>query len=107
MYKPHLYIICGLPFSGKTILAKYLTKRFGFVRVNFDDINEERGLGEKRNDEISDEDWQKTCEIAYDDIDQALAMGKTVVNDGANHSKAERDKLREIAKKYNVPTYVA
>ena len=30
MNETRLYILCGLPFAGKTTLAKELVKRFGF-----------------------------------------------------------------------------
>ncbi len=33
MQTPRLYILCGLPFSGKTTLAKELEKRLGFVLI--------------------------------------------------------------------------
>jgi predicted ATPase len=31
--KPTLYILCGLPFSGKTTLARALADRCGFVHT--------------------------------------------------------------------------
>jgi broad-specificity NMP kinase len=35
MSEPTLYILCGLPFAGKTTLAKELVKHFGFVHIVF------------------------------------------------------------------------
>ena len=38
MSEPTLYILCGLPFAGKTTLAKELVKHFGFVHIDIDQI---------------------------------------------------------------------
>lgn len=101
-----LYILCGLPFAGKTTLAKVLVEKFGFVRVDLDQINSERGLGDLNNDSISDSEWKKTYDESYRRVDQALADGKTVINDTANFTRQQRDKLREIADKHGVLTKV-
>ena len=59
-----LYIMCGLPFAGKTTLAKEMVKQLGIERVSIDEINGERGVW---NDEtgMSPEEWTKTYEEAY------------------------------------------
>lgn len=104
--KPMLYILCGLPFSGKTTLAKELVKRFGFIRVDLDQINTERGLGSKSNDDISDEDWKITYDESYKRVERVLAQGKIVINDTANFTRKQRDKLRTIATNHNITTKV-
>jgi len=38
-----LYILTGLPYSGKTTLTKELVKRFGFSSVSMDDVMDEKG----------------------------------------------------------------
>lgn len=43
MKTPRLYILCGLPFSGKTTLAKKLEKRLGFVLIDID-VNQHQWL---------------------------------------------------------------
>lgn len=83
-----------------------LGREFGFVRVDLDQINGERGLGGLANDDISDADWKNTYDESYKRVDQALSEGKTVINDTANFTREQRDKLRAIAKKYNIPTKV-
>lgn len=104
--KNRLYILCGLPFAGKTTLAKELVKCFGFVRIDLDEINSERGLGGLRNDEISDEEWKETYRISYERTEQYLREGRTVVNDTANFTKDQRDKLRAIADRAGVDSIV-
>ncbi len=81
MNKQRLYILCGLPFSGKSTLAKELVRQFGWVRVDLDQINSERGLGGLGNDDISNNDWRITYQMSYDAVDKALKEGKTVIND--------------------------
>jgi adenylate kinase family enzyme len=44
MSESKLYILCGLPFAGKTTLAKELVKRFGFVHIGIDQINTNFGV---------------------------------------------------------------
>lgn len=39
MEKSTLYILCGLPFSGKTVLTKKLIEKLGYASVNIDDID--------------------------------------------------------------------
>ena len=106
MNRQYLYILCGLPFAGKTTLAKELVKRCGFVRVDLDEINSERGLGGLGNNDLSDKDWKITYQESYHRVDKALQQGQTVINDTANFTKEQRDKLRVIAQKYGIPTKV-
>lgn len=102
----YLYILCGLPFSGKTTLAKALVKKLGFVRIDLDQINAERGLGELGNEEITDSQWRETYAESYRRVDKALTDGKTVINDTANFTREQRDKLRVIADNHSVPSRV-
>ena len=100
-----LYILCGLPFAGKTTLAKEMVKLLGVRRVSIDEINGERGIW---NDEtgMSPEEWTKTYEIVYQRIATFLSQGKSVVDESANFTKEQRDRLRAIAEQYSAQTYV-
>ena len=101
-----LLIFCGLPFAGKTTLANELVKHFGWVRVDLDEINSERGLRELSNDEISNEDWKETYRISYEQTELRLREGRTVINDTANFTREQRDKLRAIAEKVGTDSIV-
>ncbi len=105
MKKPCLYIMCGLPFAGKTTLAKEMVNLLGIKRVSIDEINSERGIW---NDEtgMSPEEWTKTYEIAYQRTANFLSQSKSVVDESANFTKEQRDRLRVIAEQYNSQTYV-
>ena len=105
MTKPYLYIMCGLSFAGKTTLAKEMVKLLSIKRVSIDEINGERGIW---NDEtgLSLEEWERTYEIAYQRIAMFLSQGESVVDDSANFTKEQRDRLRSIAEHYNAQTCV-
>ncbi len=39
---PTLYILCGLPFSGKSMLAKEISLKTGFTVISYDDVDSEQ-----------------------------------------------------------------
>lgn len=96
MNKPWLYILCGLPFAGKSTLAKELVKRFGFVYIDIDQINTNFGVG-LCGAPISPEEWEKSYAAAYKWLRDALDSGQSVLFEGANFTKELRDRLRAIA----------
>ena len=55
---------------------------------------------------MSSEEWDKTYQEAYQRIATYLSRGKSVVDDSANFTREQRDKLRAIAKQYDAFTYV-
>lgn len=93
---PRVYILCGLPFAGKTTLAKALVQQLNLPRVSIDEINGERGLG-FANSLISSEDWEITYAESYRRLDAHLRAGRSLVYDAANFTRAERDKARDVA----------
>ena len=40
-----LYVLCGLPFAGKSTLARELAARLGLAHLEGDQIHREQGLG--------------------------------------------------------------
>jgi predicted kinase len=100
-----LYILCGLPFAGKSTLARELTKAYDLACIAMDIINTERGLG-LHGDAISEEDWDKTYQEAYRRIESFLAQGKSVIYDAPSFTKEQRNQLRAIAHRYGLPTKV-
>lgn len=100
-----VYILCGLPFAGKTTLAKALEERLGFARVDMDEINTDRGVG-LHGEAISQEDWDRTYAESYRQLDQLLQSGQSVLFDAANFTKAQRNYLREIAAQHGASTQV-
>ncbi len=96
--KPCLYILCGLPFTGKTTLARALERQLGIALVELDAINSARGVG-LRGEAISPEEWDRTYAEAYRQLDTFLAAGQSVLFDAASFTKAQRDFLRTLAGK--------
>lgn len=97
-----LYILCGIPFSGKTTLAKELEKRLGFARIDLDEVKFEL-LGQNVKDEdIKESQWNKIYLEMYQKIEEALKEGKTVVHDTGNFTRNERGMVKNIADKLGV-----
>lgn len=59
MDKPMLCVLCGLPFSGKTVLTRQLFEKLGFAKVNIDDIKFVHGYEWADDDRVPDEAWDK------------------------------------------------
>ena len=98
--------MCGLPFSGKTTLAKELEKQLLFDRVDIDEIKAEHGFGDKSDDKISHEDWVKIFEDMDNRLIFLMKQKKGIISDISNLEKSDRNHLRELAAKFNYPTYV-
>jgi predicted kinase len=100
-----LYILCGLPFAGKTTLAKELVKRFGLTQIDVDQINTNFGVG-LLGASISPEEWERTYVEAYKQLADALNSRQSVLFEGASYTKELRDRLRAIAYKRGVASRV-
>ena len=93
---PRVYILCGLSFSGKTMLAQALVRRFDLLHVSIDEINGSRGVG-LDNAWISPEDWDITYTESYRQLDECLRSGRSVIYDAGNFQRSEREKTRAFA----------
>jgi predicted kinase len=98
--KPTLYILCGLPYSGKTTLQKELVKRLGLQAVSVDRIMDERDMW--REGHPTQEDWNEAYSEAYGRIEAYLKAGKTVIFDCANLPFHERENARMIAERLGI-----
>ena len=89
MSQARLIIICGLPGSVKTTLAKVLEARLNAVRFCPDDWMNDLSLDlydEDRRGKIENLQWQLTRQL--------LALGLTIIIEWGTWSLSERDKLR-------------
>lgn len=98
-------ILCGVPFAGKSTLAKELAGRFGWALLEVNAINRERGLGSEVG-RLTRAEWTATLREAFRTLDGLLAEGRSVVYDAANHRRRMRDRLRQIAAGRGVRTVV-
>jgi predicted kinase len=84
-----LVIVCGLPGSGKTTLAKALESRLHAVRLSADDWMEALSLSlwdEEKRGKIEALQWKLGQEL--------LALGLTVIVEWGTWGRSERDALR-------------
>ena len=95
MPKSTLYIMCGVPFSGKTTLARTLANQCGFIHLDLDAIAREQSLFPEEG--INDEQWGQVFHEVYRQVATLLSSGKSVVFDAVNYDRVGRDRLRTIA----------
>ena len=106
MNEPTLYIMCGLPFSGKTVLAQKLSDRFGFPIVGIDNIKEERGFSWEENEKVTAEVWKSIFDESYKRTLAYLQTSTSVIYDSANQDRTSRDRLRKLAQSGNLDSKV-
>jgi predicted kinase len=93
---PTLYILCGLPFAGKTSLGRMIAAYTGAAIVSFDDLYSAHGAELARTrDSLAV--WQAVRDLAGERIAALLRRGVPVVYDNTNFRAAHRDALRVIA----------
>lgn len=93
-------ILCGLPFSGKTTLARALGERFGCAIVSLDEINRERGVGHGGAG-LADEVWSETQRLAVERVDALIRDGREgIVVDDTCCFRFLRDDYRRVAQKH-------
>ena len=99
-----LYIMCGLPFSGKTTLAHALASQCGFVHLDLDAIARAKSLFPEEG--INDEQWGQVFREVYRQVAVLLTSGKSVVFDAVNYDRVGRDRLRTIAQQTGSSVHV-
>src|SRR5512135_827378 len=95
---PRLVLLCGLPASGKTTLARELADAYGAVRLNPDewelalDVDPFDAAFQTR---LEGQFWELTKRL--------LALGISVVLEWGFWARSERDEKREDARTLGVP----
>lgn len=97
-------LICGLPYSGKTTIAKQIEKSLGYKRITVDDFVPK--LGFDLNIPISERQWKTIYESAENELENCFRNSTNVIFDATNLHKNYRDKLKKLAKKYSFLTKV-
>ena len=93
-----LILICGLPGSGKTTLAKELAPKVPAVRLSPDEWKHDLGIDyydEQRRVQLENRLWQLGQEL--------LTLGQSVILENGFWAREERDELRLAARGLGVP----
>lgn len=99
-----LYIFCGIPFSGKSNLAKQIERTLGYKRIDLDEVKFDVFGKEAKDSEINQEGWDKLYQEMYRQIEENLVKGETVIHDTGNFTKYERGLVKKIADKLKIET---
>src|ERR1700758_2050734 len=86
---PRLIIVCGLPGSGKTTMAKALESRLRAVRFSPDEWLDALSL-----DLYDEESRGKIEALQWKFAQELLALGLTVIIEWGTWGRSERDALR-------------
>ena len=96
--QPRLVLLCGLPASGKTTLARQLAESYGAVRLNPDEWESALDV------DPFDEGFQARLEAEFWELTQRLlVLGTSVVLVWGFWARSERDEKREAARALGVP----
>jgi predicted kinase len=93
-----LILICGLPGSGKTTLAKELAPKVPAVRLSPDEWKHDLGIDyydEQRRVQLETRLWRLGKEL--------LTLGQSVILENGFWTREERDELRLEARALGVP----
>ena len=86
-----LFVFSGIPASGKSTLAKHITKIYGAVYLRIDTI--EQGLLDLCHFEVQGEGYELSYRIANDN----LKLGNNVVSDSCNPINLTRNRWEKLA----------
>lgn len=90
-----LFIICGLSFAGKSTLGSAIAERFGYEQVDVDDMKLRLYGPNIRDDQLTQDDWDKIYTETDSLISTFLQAGKSVIDASRNFKKAERQHIRK------------
>lgn len=98
-------ILYGLPFAGKTTLARALAERLDLVHVEVDRAVRE-GEDYTPGQPIPRSAWITAYRVSYRRMEAGLAAGRSVVLDATNYRRLHRDLIRAKAARYDAESTV-
>lgn len=94
-----LVILCGIPFAGKSTLAKALIARLnGSLRIDLDEIKFRLFGSGVSDDSLTQADWDDIYKKMYREIASGL-KDHTVIHDTGNFTRGERSLVQSIARR--------
>jgi predicted kinase len=90
---PKLYIMCGLPFSGKSYTGKKIAELIDGEFLSYDELWVELDSSGDKNPS-----YERLSELAQTRIRESLKNGRSIVYDTLNDTFGNRELLRKIAK---------
>ena len=88
--RPRLVLLCGLPGSGKTTLAREIAEAYGAVRLNPDEWELALGI------DPFDAEFQARLEAEFWRLTERLiTLGTSVILDWGFWARSERDEKRD------------
>ncbi len=100
-----LYILSGISFAGKSVLAKAINSCTQSEIVDPDQVAHEFGLG-LNGEFLSDAEWSVFHSIAEGRAREFLNSGVSVIYDTTSFTKSQRDHLKQIAYECNANAQV-
>jgi predicted kinase len=92
---PRLIVLAGLPGTGKSTLARELSRRIGAVWLRIDTIEQAiRACGVIQDDDLKDAGYRAAQAAALDN----LRLSRDVIADCVNDIQAVRDGWRQTAR---------
>ncbi|HEY5628717.1 MAG TPA: ATP-binding protein [Candidatus Limnocylindrales bacterium] len=91
--QPRLVLLCGLPASGKTTLARELADSYGAVRLNPDEWELALGV------DPFDAEFQGRLEAQFSRLTERLiSLGTSVILEWGFWARRERDEKRDLGR---------
>lgn len=95
-----LYVMTGLPYSGKTTLVKKLVKKIDCKVTSTDEILKEKGFWKEK--EPTQKDWEIAYVEAGEEVKKYLTNGENVIFDESNLLYSQRENLVKMAQNLGV-----
>ena len=91
-----MYLLTGISFAGKSVLAQAISQARGWKIIDPDAVAHEYGMG-LQGEFLADEQWAAIHQEAEQRARALLCAGESIIYDTTAFTRAERDALRQLA----------